>query len=448
MILKEGDRIGDYEVVGLLGRGGMGKVFRVRNLISHRLEAMKVVLPDLEADPGFADRFLREIRVHASLDHPNIARLYTAFRAEHRICMILELVEGISLYEKLRQGITGLPDATGCVDQVLSALSYAHSRGVIHRDLKPANIILGAGGLVKLTDFGIALAAGVPKLTLTGVALGSLYYLSPEQVRSGTVDARSDLYSLGVTFYETVTGKRPIEGDTEYSIMNAHVQQAPVPPVEWRPDLPPAMSAVILKALAKNPAERFQSANEFQAALRAAAGMAATTWSLPVAPSRVSDTDSISTIDPAQLARAEAKLLPLLGPIAKHLVDRARKQCANLRELYASLAGHIPGPADRETFLRSLEAELEPPRREPAAHATPARPKTGSATTLAAQPWDAAVLKAARQRLAAYIGPIAGMVVERAAKRTRTPKELYEALAAEIPAERDRAAFLAAGRDG
>jgi len=214
MTFQVGEKVGDYEIVGILGRGGMGKVFRVRNLLTNRLEAMKIVLPDTAASPEMADRFLREIRVHASLDHPHIAQLRTALRIENHVVMIIELVEGEGLDECLRQGIVDVLDGIRYVGQVLSALDYAHARGVIHRDIKPANIIV-TQGTVKLTDFGIARAPGDRSFTRSGVALGSLYYMSPEQVRTEPIDGRSDLYSVGVTLYEIATGKRPFEGASD-----------------------------------------------------------------------------------------------------------------------------------------------------------------------------------------------------------------------------------------
>jgi serine/threonine protein kinase len=193
MSFQVGETVGDYEIVGVLGRGGMGKVFRVRNQISDRIEAMKVVLPDLEEDRDLAERFLREIKVHATLDHPNIARLRTALRIDNRLVMILELVDGEGLDAALDRGPIRTGDAIRYGTQILSALAYAHSLGVIHRDLKPANIIVNRAGSLKLTDFGIARTAGAPKITRPGMAFGSLYYMAPEQFGGGTVDARSDL---------------------------------------------------------------------------------------------------------------------------------------------------------------------------------------------------------------------------------------------------------------
>src|ERR1700730_1206189 len=181
MSLEIGSRIGDYEIVSALGAGGMGKVFKVRNVISDRVEAMKVLLPDLEHEPELADRFMREIKVQASLQHPNIATLHTALRVDNQLLMLMELVEGITLDQRLQQGPIPLRDGIEYIGQVLGALGYAHQHGVIHRDIKPANMMLTANGTVKLMDFGIAKAAADRRLTMTGTTLGSLYYMSPER---------------------------------------------------------------------------------------------------------------------------------------------------------------------------------------------------------------------------------------------------------------------------
>src|SRR5579875_2654709 len=267
MAFEIGSTMGDYQIMAALGSGGMGKVYKVRNVISDRIEAMKILLPDLATEPELADRFMREIKVLASLNHPNIAALHTALRIENQLVMIMELVEGITLEERLRQGPIPLSDTLRYVDQVLAALSYAHARGIIHRDIKPANMMLTAGGVVKLMDFGIAKPAGDRRLTMTGTTMGSLYYMPPEQVKSETIDARADLYSLGVSLYELVTGRRPFQGDSNYAIMTAHLQQQPVPPMEVAPGLPRGLNDLILMALAKDPGQRFQSADAFRAAL-------------------------------------------------------------------------------------------------------------------------------------------------------------------------------------
>ena len=272
MNLQIGSTIGDYQVVGILGSGGMGKVYKVRNVISDRVEAMKVLLPDLASAADLADRFLREIKVQASLDHPNIAALHTAVRVENQLLMLMEFVDGVTLDHRLKDGVLPVRDAVDYVMQVLSALDYAHSRGVIHRDIKPSNMMLTPEGVIKLMDFGIAKASTDHKLTMTGTTLGSLYYMSPEQIQgAATLDGRSDLYAVGVSFYELVTGKRPFDGDSQFAIMSAHLEKAPVPPISLDPRLPQALNDMILMSVSRDPNMRFQTAGAFRNALRSLA---------------------------------------------------------------------------------------------------------------------------------------------------------------------------------
>ena len=266
--LEVGSTIGDYEVISILGAGGMGKVYKVRNTISDRVEAMKVLLPDLAGDPDLADRFVREIKVQASLEHPNIASLHTAVRVDNQLLMLMEFVEGITLEQELRRAPLAVPAAVDYIRQVLGALEYAHARGVIHRDIKPANMMLTPSGVVKLMDFGIAKAAGDRHLTMTGATMGSLYYMSPEQIQGNVeLDTRSDLYSMGVSLYELVTGKQPFDGDSQYAIMSAHLESTPKPPIELDPRMPQLLSDVIMMAVLKDPNARFQSAGAFRNAL-------------------------------------------------------------------------------------------------------------------------------------------------------------------------------------
>jgi len=261
------NRIGDYQVLNELGSGGMGRVYRVRNVISDRIEAMKVLLPDLVGQQELATRFLREIKLMASLNHPNIAQLRTAFTANNQLVMIMEYVEGSTLADRLEHGPIPVPEALNYTGAVLDALSYAHRQHVIHRDIKPANIMVTPEGAVKLMDFGIARAGDGHSLTMTGTTLGSLGYMSPEQVQGEATDARSDLYSVGVSLYEMVTGQRPFRADSDFSLMTAHVRELPKPPLELQPGLPPALNEIILMSIAKDPAQRFQSAEAFANAL-------------------------------------------------------------------------------------------------------------------------------------------------------------------------------------
>jgi eukaryotic-like serine/threonine-protein kinase len=260
-------RIGDYEILNELGSGGMGRVYRVRNVISDRIEAMKIVLPDLAGRQELADRFLREIKVLASLDHPNIAALRTALTVNNQLVMIMEYVEGRSLGSRLKHGPIALAEAVHYIDQALGALSYAHQKRVIHRDIKPDNMMVTPQDVLKLMDFGIARSGEDRTLTVVGTTPGSVSYMSPEQVKGETLDARSDLYSMGISFYEMVTGQRPFQGDSDFALMVAHVETLPKPPIELQPGLGADLNEIILKALAKDPADRFQSADAFREAL-------------------------------------------------------------------------------------------------------------------------------------------------------------------------------------
>jgi eukaryotic-like serine/threonine-protein kinase len=313
MSLEVGSKIGDYEIVSVLGAGGMGKVYKVRNTISDRVEAMKVLLPDLEHEPDLADRFMREIKVQASLQHPNIAALHTALRVENQLLMIMELVEGVTLEQRLHQGPIPLRYGVDYICQVLEALGYAHQHGVIHRDIKPANMMLMPNGVVKLMDFGIAKAAADRRLTITGTTMGSLYYMSPEQIKGmSTLDARSDLYSMGVSLYEIVTGKKPFDGDSQFAIMAAHLEKTPVPPITLDTNLPQALNDVILMAIARDPDQRFQSAQAFRAALGSVKEIVGVPDAAPVSASAPTVSMPSRAVPPSMQATAA---MPVEAPI-------------------------------------------------------------------------------------------------------------------------------------
>ena len=264
---EEVKRIGDYEILSELGAGGMGRVYKVRNTISDRIEAMKILLPDLAGREELAARFLREIKLLASLNHPNIAQLRTAFTNDNQLVMIMEYVAGVSMAVHLSAGAIAVPDAIDYIDQVLNALSYAHQQNVIHRDIKPGNMMLTPQGVVKVMDFGIARSDTDRTLTMAGTSLGTVNYMSPEQVKGEPTDPRSDLYSVGICIYEMVTGKGPFTEGSHYSIMTAHVIEPPRPPIELQPELPAALNQIILMAIAKDPSQRFQTATAFRNAL-------------------------------------------------------------------------------------------------------------------------------------------------------------------------------------
>ncbi len=373
MSLRLGERIGDYEVVGLLGAGGMGAVYQVRHLISDRMEAMKVLLPDLLATPESAERFMREIRLQASLNHPNIVSLHNAMRIDDRLVMVMEYVDGQTLADVNRRERLRVGQAIDILVQTLAALEYAHTRGIVHRDVKPSNIILTRHGGVKLMDFGIARndAAIWGSLTSAGAAVGSLYYMSPEQVDGVSVDRRSDVYGAGVTLYETLTGQRPIQGKTAAEVLEAQRHQVPVAPRQVNPGIPEDLSRVTMRALEKVPGRRFDSAQEFREALMlVGAALSNPGETVAISPSLAgAEARDIKTptpgsgtpptlsgamqFDPLGLDRLRKELAKHIGPMAKLLVDRAAKRSRTWQELYSQLAPEIPAGRERERFLAS-----------------------------------------------------------------------------------------------
>jgi hypothetical protein len=381
-----GQHVGDYEVLSILGLGGMGKVYKVRNVISDRVEAMKVLLPDLTAHQSLADRFLREIRLLASLNHPNIAGLRTALTFENQLVMIMEFVEGETLSNRIMRAPISTADAVNYSDQVLSALSYAHAHNIIHRDIKPANMMLTPQGVVKLMDFGIARSATDGSLTSTGTTLGSLNYMPPEQVRGESADQRSDIYSFGVSLYELLTGKLPFQGDSQYSLMTAHLNQVPPEPITVRADLPPALNQIILMAMAKNPAERFQSAEAFRNALK----------SVPVSDLPGAGTTVSTGHRGAMAAETDETLMGTLAPGARG-------------------AGRTPLPATTQAAVRvPAPPAVPPPPRTPSAvplvpmAPTPAPTMVAGPGGMSAAPYQAPPARGSSRGLWLAIGSLIG----------------------------------------
>jgi len=267
-ILQVGEVVGEYKVIGIAGSGGMGTVYKIEHLITRRVEAMKLLPAGLSVEPEQVNRFEREIQVQARLHHPNIVALYNAIRENDSIALVMEFVEGDSLQRMVASGPLPVETAVNFAIQVLRALAYAHEAGVIHRDVSPANIIITPDLEAKLSDFGLALGATDLRLSTTGVALGSPWYMSPEQVRGlEKLDARTDLYSMGAVLHEMLTGRKMFEAEGSFAVMRAQVETVPQSAGSLNPGVPAALDAIVSKAVAKDPSLRFQSADEFRTAL-------------------------------------------------------------------------------------------------------------------------------------------------------------------------------------
>ena len=268
MSIQPGQRVGDYEILDLLENSKEGVTYKVRNILLQRFETLRVLPKTLQDDHDAVTRFLREAQVHARMSHPNIVTFYHATQLDGQLILTTELVEGTTLAARRELGPLPVAEATRFVGQVLSALGHAHDLGIVHRDVTPANIILTPDGGIKLTGFGLAKAAQDHQLTQPGTVLGSLNYISPEQIKgSAKLDARTDIYSTGVVLYELLTGRRPFHRKSQFELMVAHMSELAPAPSIVNPDVPAELSEIVLTAMAKEPSARFQTAEEFRGRL-------------------------------------------------------------------------------------------------------------------------------------------------------------------------------------
>jgi predicted Ser/Thr protein kinase len=268
-----GRTLGQYELMERLRRGGMGTVYKAYQRSLDRYVAVKVLSTFLAQDPDFTGRFQREARMIAKLDHPNILPVYDYGQEGELIYIVMRYVEGGTLQDKLdRLGQPmDLETAVEITAQMGEALDYAHQQGIVHRDVKPSNVLMADGNWALLTDFGLArMIGGGARITQIGSGMGTPSYVSPEQARDKGVDGRSDIYSLGVVLYEMLTGRVPFEGETPLIVLYKHLTDPPPPPREINPDIPEAVERVVLKALAKDPADRFQRVGDIVTALQQA----------------------------------------------------------------------------------------------------------------------------------------------------------------------------------
>ena len=262
--------IGDFELQEEVGRGGMGVVYRAQQKSLGREVAVKLLPSELAAQPNVAERFGAEAQRMARLAHPNIAQVYVVGEEGGVRFFAMEYLSGRSLQERLYSGPLPIDHAVSIGYYVAQALDYAHRSGIVHRDIKPANIMFDGTGRVVVTDFGIAKAADEVRLTATGTTLGTPEYMAPEQARGNPIDGRADLYALGIVLYEMVCGRPPFTADTPIGTVMKHLNESPAWPRTFCPNVPEWLEAIILKALAKEPADRFASASEMAEALRGA----------------------------------------------------------------------------------------------------------------------------------------------------------------------------------
>ena len=253
-----------YEIIECIGTGGMAVVYKARDHRLNRLVAVKILKPELASDADFRRRFHDESQAVAMLSHANIVSVYDVSRSDGLNYIVMELIDGLTLKQYMQRRGTPLNwrEAVHFIIQIMRALSHAHSRGIIHRDIKPHNIMVLRDGSVKVTDFGIARLASAAQSTMTQEAIGSVHYISPEQAKGSHVDCRTDIYSAGVVLYEMITGRLPFEGDTPVAVAIQHIKSIPIPPRDLNPDVPRALEAITLRAMAPELGQRYASADE------------------------------------------------------------------------------------------------------------------------------------------------------------------------------------------
>ena len=306
-----GKTFGKYEIIELIGKGGMAEVYKAKDKELGRYVALKILPPHFASDEEFVNRFVREAKSSAKLNHSNIVTIYDAGKHEDTYYIAMEYLEGETLKEIIsRQGALPIDKSINIATQVADGLNYAHSQKIIHRDIKPGNIVTCEDGRAVITDFGIAKALEGTRLTQTGTMIGTPEYMSPEQATGEIVDARSDIYSLGIVLYEMVTGDVPFKAETPTGVIYKHVHEPPSPPHSINVQIPQYLEATILKAMEKYKGSRFQSAGEFKQALL---GQIQPTVTPPTQPS--APPTQVSIQPPYQMPTQKTNLIPILAGI-------------------------------------------------------------------------------------------------------------------------------------
>jgi tRNA A-37 threonylcarbamoyl transferase component Bud32 len=479
-------QLGKYRIDSVLGKGAMGVVYKAFDPYIERVVALKTIRKELFSDSQQEDlisRFKNEAQAAGRLNHPNIVTVYDYGEDSESAYIAMEFVEGTPLNTLMLPGQpTELARVSAWMGDLLLALEYAHSRGVVHRDIKPANLMITSGAQVKVSDFGIARIES-STLTQTGSMIGTPSYMSPEQFRGETVDGRSDVFSAGILLYQLLSGVRPFVGSAS-TVMQQILNVKPAPPSQLLPALGTGYDRIVERAMAKAPADRYASAREFLDALAAvghdagadpdataladsdrtilAAGLQVLNPAPPNGPATGTGLGTGSTMTPWKIEafpELEAILSRQIGPMAKFLLKKVAARAEGMDELCGLLLPHIPSDLGRVQFqqaVATLKKKLAASGTGSGVQGTRTSPGTAGATGIGATgtvagrsavrapvAFDDAWADAMAQRLTVFVGPIARVVAKRAARQTRDKAEFLQLLAEHIESAPERARFLA-----
>jgi eukaryotic-like serine/threonine-protein kinase len=421
-LLQNEEEIGPYRVIAQIGAGGMGVVYRAHDGRLQRDVALKLLPRHLKIDENICQRFIAEARAASRLDHPNICVIYDIGETPGgQMYMAMPYYTGETLAQRIAHAPLSMQDALAIVIQVAEGLAAAHAKGIIHRDIKPANVMLTEAGGVKILDFGVAKIDGI-NLTSTGLSIGTIAYMAPEQLRGEKVDARADIWSLGATFYEMLTGQRVFAGDRMAEIMHAVLNPEMHTPGKLPAAIPAALHPIIGRALDPDLKTRYASADALLDDLRAVALDDSSAAAPPA-----------SDWDARRLTVLVELLTPQIGPIAPVLVQRMAKTASSLPALCNRLADHLPDEASRSDFLRKALPRSGPP-------ATAVTGVVRSDTTV--RHFDPQQLAQLEALLRPVLGPVTNALIRRQAASCHDLPALCRTLADYLPGEQDKALFL------
>jgi len=442
MNIKAGDEIGPHRILEQIGEGGMGVIYKALDTRLERHVALKFLPANLHSDAEIRQRFLAEARAASRLDHPNICVIHDVGEtAGGQLYITMPCYEGETLAQRISRGPLPLDEALDIAIQVASGLAAAHTRNIVHRDVKPSNIMLTDDGGIKVLDFGIAKVENL-HLTSTGMSIGTIAYMSPEQLRGEPVDARTDVWALGVVLFEMLNGKQAFSGKALPDVLQAVLHDG-AETVELAIHIPDTLMHILQTAMQRDLAQRYP---DMAAMLQALQALTAdnVTETAPADPAAAQATrlmpsarqPSAYAWDEQLLDSIAQLLLPELGPIAPTLVQRLARQAPEPAVLAEQLAAQLPNPASRQAFLQQLESRL-------AALTTPPLPR-GVKTdgSLLGVELSAALLAEMETALLPHLGPIAQTMIRRYAANTSSLAGLCEKLAQQIDNENDKQAFL------